>query len=54
MSNLYEQIKQAYPEIEDSEFVYGSIKLKDDGDGIQYIDKWEYSQPIPNGLKLGK
>jgi hypothetical protein len=28
--------------------------LKDDGDGIQYIAKWEYSKPIPDGLKLGK
>lgn len=32
----------------------GSILLSDDGDGVQYISKWEYSKPIPAGLKLGK
>jgi len=30
------------------------IELRDDGDGIQYIDVWNYSKPIPAGLKLGK
>jgi hypothetical protein len=51
---LYTQIKATYPDIEDKEFNNGSIELKDDGDGIQYISKWEYSEPIPKGLKLGK
>jgi hypothetical protein len=54
MSDLYSIIKEKYPEINDKEFVDGCIKLQDDGDGIQYIAKWEYSQPIPKGLKLGK
>ena len=52
--DLYTKIKTVYPEIEDKEFIYGSIELRDDGDGIQYIYKWEYSQPIPEGLILGK
>ena len=52
--NLYNQIKEVYPEIPDQEFTRGSIELRDDGDGIQYIYKWEYSKPIPEGLTLGK
>lgn len=52
--DLYSQIKTAYPEINDKEFISGSIRLQDDGDGIAYIAKWEYSQPIPTGLVLGK
>ena len=54
MSDLYSIIKQTYPELEDKEFVDGSIKLQDDGDGIQYIAKWQYKKPIPDGLTLGK
>ena len=52
--NMSKIIKETYPEIKDDEFIIGSILLQDDGDGIQYIKKWEYSQPIPKGLKLGK
>ena len=53
---LFDQIKATYPELTDADFFpeSGSIHLKDDGDGIAYIAKWEYSQPIPSGLKLGK
>lgn len=49
-------IRETYPEITDNDFMppNGSILLKDDGDGIQYIAKWEYSKPLPEGLKLGK
>jgi hypothetical protein len=47
-------IRETYPEITDDEFIIGSILLQDDGDGIAYIKKWEYSKPIPDGLKLGK
>lgn len=54
MSDLYSIIKEAYPEINDKEFVQGCIRLQDDGDGIQYIAKWEYRKPIPAGLTLGK
>jgi hypothetical protein len=54
--NLFTQITNVYPELIEKDFtpITGSILLCDDGDGIQYIGKWEYSQPIPDGLKLGK
>jgi hypothetical protein len=53
--NLYDEIVAAYPELTSEDFDNkGVIELKDDGDGIQYISKWEYSQPIPEGLSLGK
>ena len=53
--NLYEIIMETYPELTEADFAFnGSIRLKDDGDGVQYIGKWEYAKPIPNGLKLGK
>ena len=49
-------ILENYPELTALDFhpITGSILLVDDGDGIQYIAKWEYSQPIPEGLTLGK
>ncbi len=53
---LWEQIIEAYPEINPTDdFTALGIYLIDDGDGIgAYIEKWEYSKPIPKGLKLGK
>jgi len=54
MSDLYSIIKEEYPEINDKEFVQGCVRLQDDGDGIQYIAKWEYKKPLPEGLILGK
>ena len=49
-------IRNTYPELTDNDFLppLGTITLRDDGDGIQYIAKWEYSKPIPEGLTLGK
>lgn len=54
--DYFTQITNIYPELtsEDFEPIRGSILLKDDGDGIQYIEKWEYSKPIPEGMKVGK
>ena len=54
--SLYESIIETYPELEDSRsFANGTIILQDDGDELgAYIAKWEYSKPIPKGLKLGK
>ncbi len=56
--SLYNEIIAVYPELEitpdNDEFRNGSIELRDDGDGVAYIAKWEYSKPIPAGLKLGK
>jgi hypothetical protein len=57
MSNLtlFEKIKAAYPELTDDDFVDGVIKLQNDSDGFgDYIAEWDYSKPIPEGLKLGK
>jgi hypothetical protein len=53
---LYDQIIATYPELIDADFAFtGSIRLQDDSDGQgAYISKWEYSKPIPDGLKLGK
>ena len=53
---LWEEIMAVYPELTESDFNrYGSISLRDDSDGLgAYIAKWEYSEPIPKGLKLGK
>ena len=53
--DLYHKIIEVYPELTPQDFEpKGSIELRDDGDGIQYISKWEYSEPIPDGLTLGK
>jgi hypothetical protein len=53
--NLYEQIIEAYPELSDKDFNRESIVLRNDSDGLgDYIEKWAYEQPIPDGLKLGK
>ena len=56
MSDLFQTITEVYPELESKNFDWksGEISLFDDGDGIQYIAKWEYSKPIPEGLTLGK
>jgi len=53
--SLYQTIIEAYPEITDEVFSKDVIILRNDSDGVgDYIEKWEYSQPIPEGLTLGK
>ena len=54
--DLFTLIKNEYPELDEKDFhsERGVINLYDDGDGIVYIARWEYSKPIPEGLKLGK
>jgi hypothetical protein len=53
--DLYNQIIEAYPELTDEDFARGKIRLQNDSDGVgDYIKKWEYSKPIPEGLSLGK
>jgi len=53
--SLYHDIVAVYPELTDNDFyLKGTISLRDDGDGIEYIKKWQYSKPIPDGLTLGK
>ena len=54
---LYEIVTEAYPELLENKdlFVNGTITLRDDSDGHgAYIEAWNYSEPIPEGLKLGK
>ena len=54
---LFEQIVSAYPELAENKdlFMDGTIMLQDDSDGQgAYIREWNYSKPIPDGLKLGK
>jgi hypothetical protein len=53
---LWEKIIAEYPEINPTDnFKMLGIYLQDDSDGVgAYIAKWEYSQPIPEGLTLGK
>jgi hypothetical protein len=53
---LYEKIIEIYPELTDQDFaLFGSISLQNDSDGLgDYIAKWEYSKPIPEGLTIGK
>ena len=55
--NLLNDIIISYPELKEEDFYpsTGLIHIVDDSDGKgAYIAKWEYSQPIPAGLKLGK
>jgi hypothetical protein len=55
--DLWKKIKETYPELTDadSDYLTGTILLRDDADGEgAYIAKWEYSKPLPAGLKLGK
>jgi hypothetical protein len=53
---LWEQIIETYPEIIATEsFKDLGIELRDDSDGLgAYISKWNYSKPIPKGMKIGK
>jgi hypothetical protein len=53
---LWEKIVAAFPEIDPTDnFKSLGIYLQNDSDGVgAYIAKWEYSEPIPKGLKLGK
>ena len=52
---LWEKIIEAFPEINPTDdFRKLGIFLQDDSDGQgAYIAKWDYSKPIPDGLKLG-
>ena len=54
--HLAEEIKNIYPELQSSDFLgpEKKIMILDEGDGIEYIAKWDYEKPIPEGLVLGK
>ena len=53
---LIELIVEALPELSDFKFFKNDvIILQNDSDGVgDYIEKWNYSKPIPEGLSLGK
>lgn len=53
--NIYEIIIDTYPELTDWKLFDKHIILQNDSDGAgDYVAKWDYSQPIPEGLTLGK
>jgi hypothetical protein len=53
--SLYEQIIEVYPELTSNDFQSGVITLQNDSDGAgDYIAEWNYSQPLPDGMKVGK
>ena len=51
---LYEKIKALYPELQDIDFVFGTILLQNDSDGKgDYIAKWEHpTLPRPTEEQL--
>jgi hypothetical protein len=53
---LFEKIIETYSEINTTDdFQALGIYLQDDSDGKgAYIKKWEYSKPLPDGMKVGK
>ena len=52
---IYETIIAEYPELADVKLLDKFVILQNDSDGAgDYIAKWEYSKPIPDGLFLGK
>jgi len=53
---LWQKIVEAYPEIDPvTDFTKIGIWLQDDSDGNgAYIFKWEYKDPLPENLKIGK
>jgi hypothetical protein len=53
--DLYQKIMASYPDLPQNVFTKRIIILRNDSDGIgDYIEKWDYSKPIPDGLTLGK
>ncbi len=54
---LWQKIIEVYPELADNDYeaFIEQIILQNDSDGVgAYIKEWNYSQPIPDGLTLGK
>jgi hypothetical protein len=55
--DLMDILLEALPELTSEDFgvAKGTIVVQDDSDGLgAYIAKWQYSKPLPAGLKLGK
>jgi hypothetical protein len=52
---LYDTITTTYSELLNADLLSLGIWLQDDSDGLgAYIAAWNYTKPIPDGLKLGK
>lgn len=52
---IQETIYSTYTELQGADLLAEGIFLQDDSDGKgAWIVKWEYTKPIPDGLKLGK
>jgi hypothetical protein len=52
---LSQTIREAYPELEGKNLFEIGVVLQNDSDGEgDYIAAWDFDQPIPDGLKLGK
>ncbi len=54
---LYDDLIAALPELTNADFapMTGTIVLQNDADETgDYIAKWEYSKPLPDGMKVGK
>jgi hypothetical protein len=53
---IYEIIIAEYPDLVGSKsFFDGTITIRNDSDGVgDYIEEWNYDQPIPEGLSVGK
>ena len=55
---IWEQIIEAYPELANPGelgLMPNDIRVGNDSDGLgDYLEFWNYSKPIPDGLTLGK
>ena len=56
MMSLYDQIVKVYPELKDqTEIFQTKIRLANDSDEFgDFIVSWDYEQPLPKGMKIGK
>lgn len=53
--SIYDKIIEVYPELSDLALFDKYIILQNDSDGQgDYIAKWDYSEPVPKKLKVGK
>jgi len=54
--SMYDKLIKEFPELKDSiAFSDGTIILQNDADAAgDYIVKWDYSKPLPDGFKVGK
>lgn len=52
---MLETLYAAYRELEGADLRGLGINLQDDSDGLgAWLVSWEYSKPLPAGIKVGK